>query len=63
SCADYRRIDVKEVLQILQMNYPVVTVKRVDNSNTHLLVSQARYLADRNVIELGKYESPFKYVI
>uniref|UniRef100_A0A2C9M3E9 Uncharacterized protein n=1 Tax=Biomphalaria glabrata TaxID=6526 RepID=A0A2C9M3E9_BIOGL len=59
--ADSRRIDVKEVMDtwILQMNYPVVTVKRVDNSNTQLLVSQARYLADRNATELGKYESPF----
>ncbi|KAK0059665.1 aminopeptidase N, partial [Biomphalaria pfeifferi] len=59
--ADSHRIDVKEVMDtwILQMNYPVVTVKRVDNSNTQLLVSQARYLADRNATELGKYESPF----
>ncbi|KAK0044047.1 aminopeptidase N [Biomphalaria pfeifferi] len=61
--ADSHRIDVKEVMDtwILQMNYPVVTVKRVDNSNTQLLVSQARYLADRNATELGKYESPFNY--
>ncbi|KAI8740092.1 aminopeptidase N, partial [Biomphalaria glabrata] len=59
--ADSHRIDVKEVMDtwILQMNYPVVTVKRVDNSNTQLLVSQARYLADRNATELGKYKSPF----
>ncbi|KAH9512381.1 hypothetical protein Btru_039358 [Bulinus truncatus] len=60
---DNKDINVKAVMDtwILQMNYPVVTVRRVLGSSNTLSVTQERYLEHRNASELGKYESPFNY--
>uniref|UniRef100_A0A2C9LPV4 Peptidase M1 membrane alanine aminopeptidase domain-containing protein n=1 Tax=Biomphalaria glabrata TaxID=6526 RepID=A0A2C9LPV4_BIOGL len=60
---DNKTLDVKEVMDtwILQMNYPLVTVTRDDNSNATLRVRQERFLLNRNAADPGKYTSPFNY--
>lgn len=56
------RTDVKEIMDtwILQMNYPVVNVKR---TKTGMLLSQKRFLADESSPDPGKYTSPFGYAM
>ncbi|KAK0064997.1 thyrotropin-releasing hormone-degrading ectoenzyme, partial [Biomphalaria pfeifferi] len=58
---DNKTLDVKEVMDtwILQMNYPLVTVTRDDNSNATLRVQQERFLLNPNAADPGKYTSPF----
>ncbi|KAL5020481.1 hypothetical protein ScPMuIL_003373, partial [Solemya velum] len=54
------RTDVKEIMDtwILQMNYPVVNVKRTQNG---MSLSQKRFLLDATSPDPGKYTSPFGY--
>ncbi|XP_069102048.1 glutamyl aminopeptidase-like [Argopecten irradians] len=53
-------LNVKEIMDTwtLQMNYPVVMMKRV--SNTEISVSQKRFLSNANATDPMRFISPFK---
>ncbi|ESP00390.1 hypothetical protein LOTGIDRAFT_238560 [Lottia gigantea] len=56
-----KNINVKEIMDTwtLQMNYPVVKIKRQDTSG--FVISQRRFLKDPCVRDSRKYSSDFKY--
>ncbi|XP_059169547.1 aminopeptidase N-like [Physella acuta] len=60
---DGKGINVKDIMNTwtLQMNYPLVTISRDSSSADVVVVSQERYLSNRNVVDPGLYQSPFGY--
>ena len=62
--ADGNAIDVKEVMDTwtLQMNYPVITIKKPQPGHSQAQVIQERFLYDSDANITSKYTSPFGYV-
>ncbi|XP_021377931.1 uncharacterized protein LOC110466016 isoform X1 [Mizuhopecten yessoensis] len=56
-----RVLEVKNIMNtwILQMNYPVVTLSKV--SNTNIRATQKRYLTNPNAVDPGRFVSPYNY--
>lgn len=57
---DGKPVDVGDVMDTwtLQMNYPVVTVKRIEQT---LSLTQNRFLRNPTAKDIGTYQSPFGY--
>ncbi|XP_069101890.1 uncharacterized protein [Argopecten irradians] len=59
--AEGGNLEVKNIMNtwILQMNYPVVTLTKV--SNTQLRATQKRFLTNPNATDTGRFVSPYNY--